>query len=55
MRERPKDKNRLEHMRHALDVIDFLKSGKYYQECEKDVANLLCSYKEFRNNWRSSL
>lgn len=38
MRERPKDKNRLEHMLHALDVIEFLKNGKSYQECEKDIA-----------------
>lgn len=38
MRERPKDKNRLEHMHHALDVIDILKNGKTYQECENDVA-----------------
>lgn len=38
MRERPKDKNRLEHILHALEVIDFLKNGKSYQECENDVA-----------------
>lgn len=38
MRERPKDKNRLEHILHALDIIDFLKEGKSYTECEKDIA-----------------
>lgn len=38
MRERPKDKNRLEHINHALDVIDILKSGKTYQECKNDIA-----------------
>ena len=38
MREPPKDKNRLEHILHALDVIDILKEGKTYQECEKDLA-----------------
>ena len=38
MRERPKDKNRLEHILHALDVIDLLKKGKTYHECENDVA-----------------
>lgn len=38
MRERPKDKNRLEHILHSLDVIDFLKKGKSYQECKNDVA-----------------
>ena len=38
MRERPKDKNRLEHILHALKVIDYLKEGKSYQECKGDVA-----------------
>ena len=38
MRERPKDKNRLEHILHSLGVIDFLKKGKSYHECENDIA-----------------
>lgn len=38
MRERPKDKNRLEHILHALSVITYLKKGKSYEECEKDIA-----------------
>ena len=35
MIERPKNKNRLEHILHALDVIDFLKEGKSYQELSR--------------------
>lgn len=38
MRERPKDKARLEHIIHALDIIDHLKRGKTYPECKNDVA-----------------
>ena len=38
MRERPKDKNRLEHILHALNVIDYLKYGKSRQECAEDIA-----------------
>ena len=38
MRERLKDKTRLEHIIHALDIIDLLKKDKTYEECESDVA-----------------
>ena len=38
MRERLKDKTRLEHIIHALDIIDLLRKDKTYEECESDVA-----------------
>lgn len=38
MRERNRDKTRLEHIIHAMDILDQLTHGRSMEQCEKELS-----------------
>ena len=54
MRERSRDKNRLEHMLQAIERICRYTKGKNFEDfIADDMMYLLRSSQEHRNSWRS--